>query len=1008
MSTSGIAADKLPTNEDALGTVPKLPPLTKPTASPRFGGGTLLQYRQSQRTQAAIAEIVENRAAKSLLHTAQYNRGRSAIKSPSIPDEMISAERKIRLNYEFLRKCVAAAPVPPMATRTWEGIIQLLPRKFLHSSQIQLLREEITSKYEETIRKMTVQLTLVKPAVNGMEPDKPLYKEQEGLDFSTTWRDRYEEARRNLLVALHITHPVMQAILALWQGNASSILVDFSELRAKGPLDIERFCSLMTLASEKGEDKMMTSWYPKVINLFSGDQSVVGKLSFDKVKMERFNDSVSTLLGNQISNIITRTMEAYALLFHPENTAKLPLFKLQLCLDGNVMQFFPSVSELQTAMLSVLDTIKGTMRKVPLVQAWLSGETAPYIQVSIDNSVLKGDESCVIAALQRNLMGPTQHMHLYDKYSLLISGDAEQQVVAFLQGEHSLEEFKKEIERFRDLAKEISGQDDIVHFDMFTLECHDIKRGLSQLAQQFADKLLGQLAGKHREQNERICQRYEEFNKKALAVPQDSQEIMELISYMETARNQLVRELYVDVEDSMKRLRFLLDMYLFTGDEIELNQNTLMWPKKLDPIFEENEKIVESAKTHGERALTEKQEKVNIEIEKCYQRAEKFSEYNDLTQMLQYCKDVASLQKRLTEIQEQIVQINKEEALFKWTPTTYPQLDQIHEMAEPYQKLFSTVLKWQKAEKKLMDGLFTELNAENTQAEVEEFGREIYKLQKTFTAKLKQTKKERDIGGQTQRSMRKFAPLKLTAAVTHQVTQFKEHFPVIQILCNPGLRQRHWDKMSEIVGFTITPDSGTSLRKMLKHNLGPFLDQFESISGGASKEYSLEKAMQKMVDDWDPISFNTILYRETGVSILTSVDDIQTNLDDQIVKTQTMRGSPFIKPFEEQIKTWEEKLLRLQDIIDDWLKVQAQWLYLEPIFSSEDIMQQMPEEGKLFLQVDKMWKDVMKNTVREPKVLVASALPGLLEKLRGANDMLDKIMKGLNAYLEKKRLFFPR
>ena len=54
-------------------------------------------------------------------------------------------------------------------------------------------------------------------------------------------------------------------------------------------------------------------------------------------------------------------------------------------------------------------------------------------------------------------------------------------------------------------------------------------------------------------------------------------------------------------------------------------------------------------------------------------------------------------------------------------------------------------------------------------------------------------------------------------------------------LCNPGLRDRHWKGMSNIIGFDIAPDSSTTLRKMLKNNLTPYMDEFEAISAGASK-----------------------------------------------------------------------------------------------------------------------------------------------------------------------------
>lgn len=72
-----------------------------------------------------------------------------------------------------------------------------------------------------------------------------------------------------------------------------------------------------------------------------------------------------------------------------------------------------------------------------------------------------------------------------------------------------------------------------------------------------------------------------------------------------------------------------------------------------------------------------------------------------------------------------------------------------------------------------------------------------------------------------------------------------------------------------------------------------------------------------------------------------------------------MKGSPFAKFMLPEIEKWETTLMRTQENLELWLKVQATWMYLEPVFSSEDIINQMPVEGQKFKEVNIAWHNLM-------------------------------------------------
>ena len=72
----------------------------------------------------------------------------------------------------------------------------------------------------------------------------------------------------------------------------------------------------------------------------------------------------------------------------------------------------------------------------------------------------------------------------------------------------------------------------------------------------------------------------------------------------------------------------------------------------------------------------------------------------------------------------------------------FPIVDTIKASLDPFTRLFNTVSKWQRNEKKWTDGSFTDLNSEVVEGECEEFWREIYKIQKQFLTIIKKRKLE--------------------------------------------------------------------------------------------------------------------------------------------------------------------------------------------------------------------------------------------------------------------------
>lgn len=202
---------------------------------------------------------------------------------------------------------------------------------------------------------------------------------------------------------------------------------------------------------------------------------------------------------------------------------------------------------------------------------------------------------------------------------------------------------------------------------------------------------------------------------------------------------------------------------------------------------------------------------------------------------------VEDLVQKLREDKQEADQINEEEQLLDFEPSSFLNLQKMLTVVEPYDKLWHTVLEFHVQYDIWYYGPFAELDADAVSDAVENTWKVLYKLAKTLHDNP--------------------AARRIAEMVRAKVEKFRQFVPVLQTVCNKGLQQRHWAAISELVGTEIVVTPELTLNDMIEAGLPKFTTQLEDISASATKEYELEKNLRKMKEEWADIEFDLILYR---------------------------------------------------------------------------------------------------------------------------------------------------
>uniref|UniRef100_A0ABM5FKF8 Dynein axonemal heavy chain 1 isoform X2 n=1 Tax=Pogona vitticeps TaxID=103695 RepID=A0ABM5FKF8_9SAUR len=678
----------------------------------------------------------------------------------------------------------------------------------------------------------------------------------------------------------------------------------------------------------------------------------------------------------------------------PYKPRKNPLFIIDLVLDSQGVHFSTPLENFETSLVSLFNKGILATHTIPQLEKYVLENIficgTPLLEsVGLNEPAVVELRNTICTCIRKALIPLQAYAKNYEKYLELSNRDIHNLLKQYEVQCPPAQEVR-EIVNMHLAEKEVldNSLPGSIVIGPFHLSVEGVRQNLSKKCKALATSMLDILAKNLHQQVEDICEAFKAISRKIYEKPNSIEELAELREWMKGIPEKLKvqEELISKVMEDYEIMEEFL--YNLTQDDFNDKWAASNWPWKLSTQMDlirqqhvEDEERFRKIQFMDQNNFLERLDGLQLAVAG-------FSAHADISRAHEIANEARRIRKQLKESQQMALLYNNRERIFGLPVTNYDKLSRMVKDFQPFYDLWTTASDWLRWADSWMNDPLSAIDAEQLEKNVNESFKTMHKCVKQF----------KDIP----------ACQDVAVEIRGKIEEFKPYIPLIQGLRNPGMRNRHWEMLSEEIKINVKPKANLTFARCLDMKLQDHIEIIAKIAEIAGKEYSIEHALDKMEHEWESILFNVVPYKETGTFILKSPDEASQLLDDHIVMTQSMSFSPFKKPFEERINTWENKLKMTQDVLEEWLTCQRSWLYLEPIFSSEDINRQLPVESKRYQTMERMWRKIMQNADENREVINVCPDPRLLEKLRECNKLLDLVQKGLSEYLETKRGAFPR